>query len=241
MYPILSEKYILSKESYFGFTVDQNKKALDKNKKNLKLMSYLQVAVGVIFLIAMFLSGQEINIIFVVLAAALIITGLTGKSRSKGYDKKINESLESSYKTREYGDNSFKVDFYENKLNYSVSDQTDDLSYDDFVEIYEGETYFATHFCTGEVIIFNRSCNIEKIREILITYRENHPRVDSEDIYDDEIEASTEETILVDRDDKADIDTGKVNTDMDKINKPNIPFDTNDKKDIKEAQEKINV
>lgn len=188
MDPIIQENYILTKDSYFGFTLDQNKKALDKNRKGIKITSYFQIIVGVLFIVSMVFSGQKIGILYIVLAAALIVTGFSGSMRIKGYEKKITASLEKSYETREYGKNLFNVKFFEDKLSYTVGDQSGELSYDDFSACYEGENYFATHFETGEVLIYNRTCNIKRIQEILEGYKEAHPYK----------EPSDEETILTD-------------------------------------------
>ncbi|MEG3029874.1 MAG: hypothetical protein RR827_05700 [Oscillospiraceae bacterium] len=197
MYPIISEKYILSRDSYFGFTLDQNKKELEKNRRGIKMTAYIQLAVGLIFIIATIVTKQSVGVTFMVFAGALVLTGMLSGGKLKGYDKKINESLEKTYTERMYSENLFKVKFYEDKMNYSVGDQTGELFYSDFARDYTGEKYYAIHFNSGEVIIFNKNCAIDKIKNLLLSYKESHPATQETEekvVWEDVLAESSQET-----------------------------------------------
>ncbi|MEG1801106.1 MAG: hypothetical protein RR273_03935 [Oscillospiraceae bacterium] len=197
MYPIISEKYILSRDSYFGFTLDQNKKELEKNRRGIKMTAYIQLAVGLIFIIATIVTKQSVGVTFMVFAGALVLTGMLSGGKLKGYDKKINESLEKTYTERLYSENIFKVKFYEDKLNYSVGEQTGELFYSDFAKDYTGEKYYAIHFNSGEVIIFNKNCAIDKIKILLYSYNESHPdtvETEAEVVWEDVLEEMSQDT-----------------------------------------------
>lgn len=161
--PIFIEKYILSKESYFAFTTAQNKASIEKNKKRIKVTSYIQIIVGLLFLASTFITKQRVNMIFYILAAITVGTGLFGKKRLSDYEKKIQESLEKGYEVRRFGQCEFKVSFFEDKLIYTIDGKNVTLLYTDFYNAYEGEEFFVIHFITGDAIIFNKDCDRKRI------------------------------------------------------------------------------
>lgn len=177
---LLLEEYILSKESYFGFTKDQNKKIIDKNKKNIRVLSLLQVLFGMIFLVVMLISMKDASPFLILLATALAATGLMGKSRLNKYEKKLDASLDENYNSRMYSDNPFTVKFFDSYVTYKVGQQSGKLDYDNFAACYDGQTYFAIHFTSGDLIIFNKECEIKKIHDILVGYKASHGQIANE-------------------------------------------------------------
>ena len=172
MNPLHKEKYVLSKETFGYVTIDQNKPQLEKNKRNIRLTSWIQIIVGTIFIGAVIVLKQKDMFVFTALAAMLIGVGIFGvKTKGKKYDKQIWENIEKTYNAREYGDNWFEVKFFEDHLKYLVGGNTDELSYTDFNQFFETANYFCLHFITGDLLTFNPDCNKEKIKEIITAYR----------------------------------------------------------------------
>ncbi|MBQ7284088.1 MAG: hypothetical protein IJW74_04460, partial [Oscillospiraceae bacterium] len=133
MNPLHKEKYVLSKEAFGNFTIDQNKAKLDKNKRNIRLTAFVQIIVGLIFIASVIVMKQKDMFIFTAFAVIIIFVGIHGlKVKYPKYDKQIWENIEKSYDGRGYGDNWFEVKFYEDHLRYTVGGNLDELHYNDF-------------------------------------------------------------------------------------------------------------
>lgn len=202
MHPIHKEKYILSREAYGQFNMDQNKEKIEKNRNNSKITSVIQIIVGVVFLIAMFVTKQSNLFVFSVFAVVLIVMGVINfKNRPLKYDKQVKESLDRSYENGKYGEYYFDVKFYEDKLTYLVGGNNQELSYSEFLQYFETEQYFGIHFMSGDVIIFNPECNKVKIKEIIRNSRtkgieaEEKENGTVEDIMDTAVEDIAEEIL----------------------------------------------
>ena len=50
MNPIHKEKYVLSKDTYGNFTIDQNKPKLESNKRKIRITAVVQMLVGSVFI-----------------------------------------------------------------------------------------------------------------------------------------------------------------------------------------------
>lgn len=202
MHPIHKEKYILTKEAYGQFNIDQNKAKIEKNRNNAKITSVIQIVVGIIFLVAMFVTKQQGVFVFSIMAVILVVVGaINFKKRPLKYDQQLQESLDRSYENGRYGECYFDVKFYEDKMTYLVGGNSQELSYNEFLQFFETEKYFGIHFMTGDVVIFNPDCDKAKIKEIIKTARtkgeieaENAQNA-VEDIMDTAIEDIAEEIL----------------------------------------------
>jgi len=172
MNPIHKEKYVLSKETFGNFTIDQNKPKLERNKRNIKITAFVQMIVGIVFIASVIILKQTGMFIFSFFALMMIGVGIHGlKVKYPKYDKQIWENIEKSYEGRGYGDNWFEVKFFEDHLKYLVGGNTDELHYNDFTQFFETEHYFCIHFITGDLLIFNPDCEKEKIKDIILSFR----------------------------------------------------------------------
>ena len=172
MHPIHKEKYILTKDTYGHFTVDQNKDKLDAKKRGIKLTAWVQIIVGIIFIASVIVLKQTNMFVFSVFALFMIGVGIHGlKVKYPKYDKQIWENIENSWKGKGYDQCWFDVKFYEDHLKYHAGENVDELNYTDFIGSFENEHYFGIHFVTGDLILFNPDCNKEKIKEVIAAYR----------------------------------------------------------------------
>lgn len=172
MSPIHKEKYILAKETYGHFTVDQNREKLESKKRGIKLTAWVQIVVGVVFIASVIILKQKNMFIFSFFALMLAGAGVHGlKVKYPKYDKQIWENIEKSWQGKGFDQNWFDIKFFEDHLKYLAGENIDEVSYTDFLRFYETENYFAAHFVTGDLILFNPDCNKEKIKEIINGYR----------------------------------------------------------------------
>ena len=172
MNPIHKEKYILSKETYGRFTVEQNKDKLAAKKRGIKLTAWVQILAGVLFIAASIFTKQTGMFVFTVFAVVMIFIGIHGlKKKYPNYDKQIWENIENSWKGKGFDTNWFEIKFFEDHMKYIAGENIDELCYTDFLNFYETENYFAMHFVTGDLILFNPDCNKERIKEIITDYR----------------------------------------------------------------------
>ncbi len=202
MHPIHKEKYILSREAFGKFNYDQKKAEIEKNRNNSKVTSVLQMIVGIIFIIAMFITKQQGLFVFSVFAVILIIVGAVNfKRRPLKYDKQVEESLDRAYENGGYGESYFDVKFYEDKMTYLVGGNNKELSYSDFYQFFDTESYFGVHFITGDAVIFNPDCDKIKIKDIIKTSRtkgaveEEKTANAAEDMMDTAVEDMAEEIL----------------------------------------------
>ena len=180
MQPVYKEKYVLSKDAFGYFTIDQNKAKLDKNKRMIKFTAWVQIIVAVVFIAATIFTKERNLFVFSIMAIAMLGIGIYGlKVKYPKYDKQIWENIDSSYNGRGYGDSWFEVKFYQDHLKYNVGDNIDELHYNDFHAFYENEHYFCLHFITGDLIMFNPDCNREKIKDIILSYRKKGENEDT--------------------------------------------------------------
>lgn len=195
MNPIHKEKYVLSKDTFGNFTIDQNKPKLESNKRKIRITAVVQMLVGSIFIGSVIVLKQPNMFIFCVFALMLIATGIHGFTiKYKNYDKLIWKNIESSYEGREYGDNWFEVKFFEDHLKYIVGGNTDELHYNDFTQFFETEHYFCIHFITGDLLIFNPDCAKETIRDIILSFRKKGEEAPAEiaETKEETVEATVE-------------------------------------------------
>ncbi|MBQ6896864.1 MAG: hypothetical protein IJN69_06620 [Oscillospiraceae bacterium] len=172
MHPIHKEKYILSKDTYGHFTVDQNKQKIEAKKRGIKLTAWVQIIVGVLFIASVIILKQTNMFVFTVFAVIMIIVGIHGlKKKYPDYDKQIWKNIETSWQGKGYDQCWFDVKFYEDHLKYLAGENIDELNYTDYIGCFENEHYFGIHFVTGDLILFNPDCNREKIKEIITSYR----------------------------------------------------------------------
>ena len=172
MSPIHKEKYILKKDTYGHFTVDQNKEKLDTKKRGIKLTAWVQIVVGVVFIASVIILKQKNMFIFSFFALMLAGAGVHGlKVKYPRYDKQIWENIEKSWEGKGYDQCWFDVKFYEDHLKYLAGENIDELNYSEYIGCFENEHYFGIHFVTGDLILFNPDCNKEKIKEIITSYR----------------------------------------------------------------------
>ena len=187
MQPVYKEKYVLSKDAFGYFTIDQNKAKLDKNKRMIKFTAWVQIIVAVVFIAATIFTKERNLFVFSIMAIAMLGIGIYGlKVKYPKYDKQIWENIDTSYNGRGYGDSWFEVKFYTDHLKYNVGDNIDELHYNDFHAFYDNEHYFCLHFITGDLIMFNPDCNKEKIKDIILSYRKKGEEKDAENAAENE-------------------------------------------------------
>ena len=172
MNPIHKEKYILSKETYGKFTLEQNKAKILAKKRGIKLTAWVQILSGVLFIAALLFTKQTGMFVFSIFAVIMVIIGIHGlKKKYPNYDNQIWQNIENSWQGKGFDQNWFEIKFFEDRMKYIAGENIDELCYTDFINFYETEDYFAMHFITGDLILFNPDCNKEKIRGIIADYK----------------------------------------------------------------------
>ncbi|MBE6877939.1 MAG: hypothetical protein E7488_02070 [Ruminococcaceae bacterium] len=205
MNPIHKEKYILSKDAYGHFTLDQNKQKLDAKKRGIKLTAWVQIIVGIVFIASVIVLKQSGMFIFSAFAVMMIFVGIHGlRIKYPRYDKQIWQNIENSYEGKGYDQCWFDVKFYEDHLKYLAGENIDELNYSEFIGSFENEHYFGIHFITGDLILFNPDCNREKIKTVINDYRkkgleaeeiEEKAEGTAEDMMDTAVEETAEDIL----------------------------------------------
>lgn len=200
MSPLHKEKYILKKETYGHFTVDQNKQKLESKKRSIKLTAWVQIIVGIVFIASVFIMKQTGLFVFSILALMMVGVGIHGlKVKYPKYDKQIWDNIANSYEGKGYDSCWFDIKFFEDHLKYMAGENIDELNYTDFINCFESENYFGIHFVTGDLILFNPDCNKEKIMKIITDYRKKGVEAEeiaakSEAVTEDMMDTVVEET-----------------------------------------------
>lgn len=172
MNPIYKEKYILTPEAFNAFNLDSKRAQINKNITNIKVTAIIQVVVGALFILASIITRQPGLFVFNIFAViVMFFGGYSLKTKPQKYQKQVEDSLKKAYENGRYGECFFDVKFFEDKLSYMVGGRNDELFYSEFARFYDEEKYFAVHFTSGDVIIFNSDCDRQKIKDIIVGYR----------------------------------------------------------------------
>lgn len=166
MQPLYTVKYKLSKQSFIDYTYKENQKSIEKGKRQFVVLSSFQMFVAIAFLIVMFLQNK-MTFISIALGAGLFCLGCFSFLRLKKFDEKIIPTIEKNYFDRKYDQFDFKIDFYEEELEYFFEQQNGKLEYFDLIKVAKADNYLSLTFNNGQVIIFDKSCDYDKILSIV--------------------------------------------------------------------------
>ncbi|MEG1862628.1 MAG: hypothetical protein RR198_03385 [Oscillospiraceae bacterium] len=166
MQPIYSISYTLSKESYIEFSYKENIASLMKNKANIKSLSFFQMLIAVAFMMLLYVKNS-ITPITIFFAVLLICSAFFSLYRLKSFDEKIIPTIEKSYHTNQYDKYKFKVDFFEDEFVYDFNGHRGSMEYYTFEKLGRGDNYLSLTFTGGKTIIFDKTCDYEKILEIV--------------------------------------------------------------------------
>ncbi|MBE6886865.1 MAG: hypothetical protein E7484_00415 [Ruminococcaceae bacterium] len=189
MYPIHKEKYIIGEKTFYHFMYDRHADLFRKEKRGHMIyaiaMIICMIVVTVINLINPAVKGDYVWMILPVVFAFLSIA-LVNKYRSA--DRVAYNKIMKDYEGRKYKDNYHTVKFFEDHLTYNFGSSVDTIAYNQFRKYYEGPDYFAMYFHTGDLVLFSDKCNVEKIKGIMVDFKEGLAKEKAE-------EAKVEETM----------------------------------------------
>lgn len=189
MYPIHKEKYIIGEKTFYHFMYDRHADVFKKEKRGHMLYALAMIAcLIVVTFINLTRDNVQGDYVWMVmpLAFAFLAFALINKYRSA--DKVAYTKIMKDYESRKYAENYHTVKFYEDKLTYNFGSSLETIAYNQFKKYYEGPDYFAMYFHTGDLVLFNDTCNVEKIKGIMQAYKEGLSKAAAED-------AAVEETM----------------------------------------------
>lgn len=174
MYPIHKEKYIVSEETFFNFMYDRLEGDLKKEKRQHLMYAILMFVVGVVVFAVTLLSESVkgdfvwsvLPIVFLILCASFVL------KYNKAYSVLAKKIL-TDYNNKKYAEKYYTLKFYEDKMSYSFGEEKEEFSYGSLKKFYEGKSYFALYFNTGDLVLMSDKCNTEKVKEIFAGYKES--------------------------------------------------------------------
>ena len=173
MYPIHKEKYYLTGETFHSFMRDRLAKDLKKEQNGYKLMAAAMFIVGVVIVgIILFSGGNDVksDLVWTVLPIVFVFLGISNINKYRQAEKGLDKKIISDYTNQQFEKHQLSVKFYEDKLEYTKGETKEEYDYNGFKKFYEGEKYFAIYFNSGDIIIFNPNCKVDKIKEIINNY-----------------------------------------------------------------------
>ena len=166
MQPIFTLEYILSLDSLIDFSCTENMQYFQKEKKSLKTLSKFQILIAVCFMAVLYLKNTFAPFT-AILAMLLICIALFSLYRLKSFDERLVPTIKKGYYTRGYDKYPFKVEFFEDELRYTFGQSGGCIEYYTLKKIGRGDTYLSLHFTPGETIIFDKTCDFEKILSLV--------------------------------------------------------------------------
>lgn len=189
MYPVHKEKYIIGEKTFYHFMYDRHADVFKKEKRGHMIyalaMIICMIVVTVVNLFNPAVKGDYVWMVLPVVFAFLSIA-LVNKYRSA--DRVAYNKIMKDYEGRKYKDNYHTVKFFEDHLTYNFGSSVETIAYSQFKKYYEGPDYFAMFFHTGDLVLFSDKCNVEKIKGIMVDFKEGLVKEKAE-------EAKVEETM----------------------------------------------
>ena len=120
----------------------------------------------------MFFTNTDVrnDLVWNIIPFLLVVIALTNFKKMKQADEGLNRKIITDYENQKFVKEAITVKFYEDKLTYSKGETTDEYEYNTFRKYYESEKYFAIYFTTGDIVIMNPNCKVDKIKEIINGY-----------------------------------------------------------------------
>ena len=174
MYPLHKEKYVISIETFYNFTYDRHTDIFKKEKRS-HMINALAMFVAAIVTFIVYLTSDKVkgDAVWFILPIVFVILCATYIMRYNRADGQVVNKINLDYKNRGYAEKYHSVKFYEDRLEYVCGENKDEISYKNFRKFYEGKAYFAIYFTTGELVLMSDKCNVEKIKGIFASYKEN--------------------------------------------------------------------
>ena len=201
MYPVHKEKYYVSSKAFYHFMYDRHSDVFKKEKREHIIYALTMVICAVAVTIINFTSqNTKGDYVWMVLPFIFAILAFTFVKKYQSADKITYTKIMKDYANRHYEDNMITVKFYEDNLTYSFGSEIETYKYSDFKKYYEGPDYFAMYFHSGALVLFNDTCKVEKIKAIMVDFKENlHKQAaeaaETEETMDTVVEAVAAETM----------------------------------------------
>ena len=172
-YPLHKEKFYLTGETFHSFMRDRLAKDLKREKNGYKLTAIAMFIVAAVVLGVVYL-GNNLSLrddfVWAILPIALVFLGIANLNKVRSAEKGLDKKIMHDYTVQKFAKYQQSVKFYEDYLTYEKGEKKEELQYNTFRKFYEGENYFAIYFQSGEIIIFNPNCKVEKIKEIFADF-----------------------------------------------------------------------
>ncbi len=175
MYPVHKEKYYLTAETFHSFMRDRLAADLKKEKNGYKLMAIAMfIITAVVVAVMAFGLNEQIknDLVWMILPVVFVFLGISNLNKMRSAERGIDKKIIQDYTNKRFEKYQNDVKFYEDYLVYKHGEAEEKLEYSAFKKFYESEKYFAIYFVTGEIVIFNPNCKIDKIKEVINGYFE---------------------------------------------------------------------
>lgn len=192
MYPVHKEKYIINKETFYNFTYDRHVDIFTKQKRTSVVNGVAMAICAVVTTVLNFVSPAiKGDYVWLVMPFAFVFLCLKFVLEYKNSDKVIATKILKDYQSKNYENRYVSLKFYENEMEYALGENKEMIGYNTFKKFYEGRSYFAIYFTTGELVLMSDKQNVAKIKEIFENYKNNLTKnaAETEDIMDTATEA----------------------------------------------------
>ncbi|MEM1486072.1 YcxB family protein [Oscillospiraceae bacterium PP1C4] len=109
-------RFLIPLADYIQFHMLMGAQAIEKSRRKATIIGWAEFGLGIIFLLALFVTGRQVTMYYYVMIAILIFIGLYGIVFYRFfYEKMINKTITKQYKKTTYLQNELVVDFYPNK------------------------------------------------------------------------------------------------------------------------------
>ena len=167
------EKFYLTGETFHSFMRDRLEKDVKREKNGYKLTALAMFIVAAVVLGVVYL-GNNLSLrddfVWAILPIALVFLGIANLNKVKSVERGLDKKIIRDYTEQKFEKYQQSVKFFEDHLTYEKGEKREELQYNTFRKFYENEKYFAIYFQTGEIIIFNPNCKVDKIKEIFADY-----------------------------------------------------------------------
>ncbi len=181
MYPVHKEKYIVSEKAFYHFMYDRHADVFRKEKRSHMIYAIaMLVCLVVVTVINLFNPAVKGDYVWMVLPIVFIFLTIALINKYRSADKVAYNKIMKDYEGRKYRDNYHTVKFFEDHLTYNFGSSLETIAYNQFRKYYEGPDYFAMYFHTGDLVLFNDNCNVEKIKGIMVAYKESLEKANAE-------------------------------------------------------------
>ena len=174
MYPVHKEKYIIGEKTFYHFMYDRHADVFKKEKRGHMIYALAMVVCVIVVTIINFISPTAKNdYVWMILPLVFTFLAISLINKYRSADKVAYNKIMKDYEGRKYKDNYHTVKFFEDHLTYNFGSSVETIAYNQFRKYYEGPDYFAMYFHTGDLVLFSDKCNVEKIKGIMVEYKES--------------------------------------------------------------------